>query len=212
MKRFLSVILCLVVMFSAVNVIAETENADVLKKYSVMKGDTNGDMRLNDDLTRAEAVCMVFRMLGIDVSGLEEVIVEYTDMENHWSAKEVAYAKKSGVIDYEINTAFNPDGKVTLQEFIKMVLIVLGYNVQADSMGGYPNGYVQVASMRGVTKNVTAKTQDYITRADAALILCNALDIPIMKTVGFGADKEYAIMDGTNNYDLQTLRILIEGK
>lgn len=212
MKRIVSIILCLTIMFSVVNVFAHEENAEVLKKYGIMNGDPNGNMRLNDDITRAEAVCMVFRMLGIDVSRLEDVAAEYTDIENHWSAKEVTYARKSGVIDYEINSAFNPDEKVTVQEVIKMVLTILGYGVQADSMGGYPNGYIQVASMHGVTKNITAKMQDYITRADTALMLCNALDIPLMKIVGFGAEKEYAVMDGTNGYDLQTLRMQLEIK
>ncbi|MBQ6999295.1 MAG: S-layer homology domain-containing protein [Clostridia bacterium] len=212
MKKIVSIILCFVMLFSTMSAFAESENSVELKKYGVMNGDTNGDMRLNDDITRAEAVCMVFRMLGIDANRLEDVRVEFTDMEKHWAAKEVTYAKKSGIIDDEINTAFNPDEKVTNQEFIKMVLIVLGYNVQADSMGGYPNGYIHVATMRGVTKNVAAKMQDNITRGDAALILCNALDIPLMKVVGFGAEKEYAIMDGTNGYDLQTLRTLLEVK
>lgn len=212
MKRFVSIILCFVMLFYVVNVFAQTENAEVLRKYGVMNGDTNGDMRLNDDITRAEAVCMVFRMLGIDASDLEDVTIQYTDMENHWSAKEVAYARKAGVIDYEINTVFNPDEKVNVHELLKMVLTVLGYNVQADSMGGYPNGYIQVASMCGLTRNIVAKTQEHITRADTALIICNALDIPLMKTVGFGANKEYAIMNGENGYDLQTLRILLETK
>ena len=212
MKKIVSIVLCFMLMFSVMGSFAESESAVELKKYGVMNGDPNGDMRINDDITRAEAVCMVFRMLGIDANRLEDVPVEFTDIENHWAAKEVTYAKKSGLIAYETGTAFNPDEKVTTQEFIKMVLTVLGYNVQADSMGGYPNGYIQVASMRGVTKDVTTKMQDYITRADAALILCNAFDIPLMKIVGFGAEKEYAIMDGTNGYDLQTLRTLLEVK
>ncbi len=212
MKRIISVVLCFMLVFSIISVFAESTSAVELKKYSVMNGDPNGDMRLNDDVTRAEAVCMVFRMLGIDANRLEEVTVEFTDMENHWAACEVTYAKKAGLIDYETGTAFCPDEKVTNQEFLKMVLTVLGYSVQADSMGGYPNGYIQVASMRGVMKDVTAKMQDYLTRGDAALILCNALDIPLMKVVGFGAEKEYAIMDGTNGYDLQTLRKLLEIK
>ena len=212
MKRFITIILCLTIMFSVVNVFAQEENAQELKKYRIMNGDTDGNMRLNDDTTRAEAVCMVFRMLCIDVSDLEDIASPYIDLENHWSAKEVSYARNFGIVDNEPGTSFNPDEKVTVQEIVKMVLAVLGYNSQADSMGGYPNGYIQVASMKGVTKNIDTKMQDYITRGDAALMLCNALDIPLMKIVGFGAVKEYAVMDGTNGYDLQTLRMELEMK
>ena len=211
MKKVLSMVLCVCMIFVFANVYAEngkdTDKVSELKKYDVVRGYPDGDMHLERYITRAEAVCMVFRMLDIELS--EDLNSEFTDLENHWAEKEVMGAKRVGIIDESISS-FYPDEDITYQEFVKLVLTALGYKVQAESMGGYPNGYLQIATNIGVTDGVSSKTDSFVTREDAIDMLCNALDIPLMKVVGFGADTEYAVMDGTNGYKIETLRTILE--
>ena len=46
----------------------------------------------------------------------------------------------------------------------------------------------------------------YTLREDAAYLISNALDVPLLQQTSFGKDAEYTVMDGTDNIPLITLR------
>ena len=93
-----------------------------------------------------------------------------------------------------------------------MLVIALGYKIKAESIGGYPHGYVQTSIQIGLGEQMAVATTTPVSRLDMVNLVYNCLDIPLMKQTSFGADAEYVIMDGTKDNPLETFRIIHEAK
>ena len=75
---------------------------------------------------------------------------------------------------------FNPNENITAEEFIKMIVCLLGYQEVAERKGGNPHGYIIQATNLGVTKGIYVDSGNYVTRENAVKIICNSLYIPVM--------------------------------
>lgn len=86
--------------------------------------------------------------------------------------------------------SFAPEGNVTVEQVLKVIMSMMGYGKQAAIYGGYPNGYTAVASEVGITDGINDFTK-YATREDIAKILYNALDVPLMQLRIKGTEMTY---------------------
>ncbi len=213
MKKILSIILASLLMIGSFNVFA-TDTAE-LEKYEIIKGDPDGNMRLEDNLTRAEAVTLLTRLYGFTPETSDAAPANnFSDMENHWACNAAMIAKGLRIVDKVDGEAFNPDENIPAEEFIKMVICLLGYQEVAEQQGGSPHGYLIKASQLGVTKGVSVSTGRFVTRSDAVQMLSNSLDIPlmVMTSFSFSEANEYTIMDGKNGVEYRTLRTMLEAE
>lgn len=221
MKKLLSLVLVGIMLLSSISVFAANPTYDTvaneLKKYNIMNGDPDGNMRLEDTITRAEATALIVRL---HKAYGEEVVLEnikFEDLEGHWAYNEIEYAKCANLIDGTSETTFEPERNVTVQEFAKMVISLIGYKEMAEQRGGFPHGYIMTASSLGLFTEITTKTDDSALRGDVAIMLAIALDIPIMQIKkepeGFNYEDSvaYEILDGKNGMEYVTLRTLLEG-
>lgn len=216
MKRVLaSILVCsLAFMLNCINVFSEDvpEYITELTKYEIIKGDPDGNMRLADNLTRAEAVTFMVRLYGFSPENSQAAPAnEFSDMDGHWACNAAMIAKGLRIIE-ENEDLFMPEEAIKSEEFIKMIISLLGYKELAERKGGDPMGNLMTASQLGVTKGVSMETGRYITRDDAVKILFNSFDIPLMVMTAYGENNEYAIMNGKNGQDYQTLRTMFETK
>lgn len=218
MKRILSMVLCAVMILSLTayandDSVTVESNVKELKSYGIMKGNPDGDMRLNDELTRAEAVTLAVRLCGFEPETSGSVTAnEFSDMENHWAMNAAIIAKNLRLTDTESGEAFNPDEKIAAEEFIKMLVCILGYReVSENKAPGYV-GYIIQASQMGMTNSVSLITDKPVTRGQVAKLICNSLDIPIMMQITYGESSEYAIMNGKNGTEYVSLRTELEKK
>lgn len=217
MKKFLSAILICTLILSAgcMNVFADDviDGLSELRKYDIMKGDPDGKMRLSDPLSRAEAVTLLVRLYGItpEKSAVAPANI-FHDIENHWACNAAMIANHLGIAEGDQEANFRPDEKIAAQEFLKMVICLLGYKEVAEQQGGYPIGYILQASKYGVTNSVPLITDKPVTREQAAKILCNSLDIPLMAMTSFGENNTYTILDGKNGSEYRSLRTMLEAE
>ncbi len=180
------------------------EQAADLKAFGIMVGDEDGNMRLSDSITRAEAVKMICVAGGInDVS----MIDAFPDVEDkHWAYKYICTAKENNIIAGDENGNFNPESNITNEEIVKMIICLLGYGERANQLGGYPGGYTMQASSLKITENMQLEVNAAATRNDVGVMIANALDAPMMMQDGFGAEITYIVMDGEDGRELITLR------
>lgn len=176
--------------------------------YEIMQGDENGNLNLEDDVTRAEMAQFIINanhMKGIEyaVSADEELFTDVS--KDHWAYNTIYLAKSLKVINGHGDGTFEPEGKVTYEQAIKMIVSLLGYAPKADTMGGYPQGYIAVATQIGLTQHIEFEQTANAIRKDIAIMLDTALDIPVMEQIGYGSEPEYKIMDGKDGADLITL-------
>lgn len=212
MRKIISLLMTVAILLSAsVMVSAATDEQKVdLKELGIMIGDENGDLRLNDTITRAEVakmICVAGELtLGTSVSSSAFPDVH----KDHWAYNYIYTAKENGIVVGDENGFFNPESKVTNEEIIKMVVSLLGYSSMADTRGGFPAGYNATATQIGLTKDMQFALNTPAIRNDVAKIISNALDIPLLVEKSEGNDEEagamYVIADGKNGIPRITLR------
>lgn len=212
MKKIISIILSVVFVLSLSmqSFAAEPtgEQISELKEYGIITGDPDGNMRFGDTLTRSEAVKIICTLLCFhESSNIVANEAPFPDVsEYHWAKGYISIAKELKIIEGDLSGNFNPEASVTNEEFIKMLVIALGYEPMADSRGGYPVGYNMVASNCAITAGLQFEVNTPALRGEVALMTVNSLSVPLMKQVGFGSNAEYAVMDGKNGVALETLR------
>ena len=205
MKKIISIILTVVSILSlciTANAAELTEQQRAeLYDLGIIVGDGDGDLRLYDAVTRAEAV----KLLCVAGNLTSQHTADCFDdvPETHWAYPYICAAKEAGLASGDETGSFHPDSNITNEEMVKMIVCLLGYGPQAEVMSGYPAGYTAVAARIGVTKGLTLDVNTPALRNDVAVMLSNALNIPLMEKVEEGV---YRIMDGTYGIPLQTLK------
>ena len=170
-----------------------------LTALGIVSGDDQGNFNPDSTITRAEftkIVCEIQNMGGEGNKGA----TAFTDVPaDHWASGYINFASSMGIINGMGDGTFNPEGPVTYEQAVKMLVATLGYEPMAQSMGGYPTGYLAIAQQRRVLKSITtpASTAE-ATRGLIAQITYNALDVPMMVQSGFGSDITYEVQDGSN--------------
>ena len=159
MKKFLSLVLALVMTMSLVTVsagakdftdstkIQYTEAVDVMSAVKVIDGYTDGSFNPTATLTRGAAAKIICNLiLGPTTAGaLVADAAPYKDVPtNHTFAGYIAYCQKEGIISGYADGTFRPANSLTGYAFMKMLLGALGYDAEVEGYTG-PNWSVNVA-------------------------------------------------------------------
>lgn len=212
MKRILAIVSAIILSASLTAFATPDEEmlAD-LKSLEIMVGDDDGNMRLEDTITRAEAAKMICAVQGITPDSLEtnlEGSVFEDVADSHWAKGYINAVWRMGAAVGDEKGCFNPEAEITNEEIIKMLVNILGYEEMATQFGGYPTGYTRVAQRLGITKNLMLEVDGAAIRGDVASMFATALDTPLMIQSGWSADgtTSYVVYDGLNGVELRTLR------
>lgn len=175
--------------------------------YADNYGIIDSTVDANATMTRAEMAKIVVTLLGLK-GGAEESkgSTTFNDVNvEHPLSGYIHIANQLKVVEGNGDGTFTPNEAVTFDQAVKMIVCALGYKPKAESMGGYPNGYVTVAMQEGVTRGITAKTNEPIKIKDIHKMVDKALTTPVMVQTGFGSVVEYQVFDGENGVAFSTL-------
>lgn len=206
---FLAILLTLALGLNVFALSPTQKQLDDLKNYSILTGDSEGNLHLEDNITRAEAAKMICTLMSVKPD--ENTRCSFPDVApGHWAEGWIEAAKSLGIVNGDENGNFNPFAPVTNEEYIKMLVVALGYFPLAEARGGFPVGYTIVASTYAITEGMQFEVNTPAKRSDVAIMTCRALDTPLMYQTGFGSQNEYQIMDGKNGNELITLRMQLD--
>lgn len=191
--------------FKDAKAISNTEAVEVLSAIGVLKGYTDGEFKPTNVITRAEAA-KIIAMFDNGDTDIDELYapVNFTDVENgHWAESFISYCYHTGIIAGVGNNKYAPNDDVTGVQFLKMVLVVLGFDAKEEGLTG--TGYAVAARKLALSLgllNGVGNDFDYtkgLTRENAAQIMLNALTVGTVsygKVVGYDSnDKVYVIAD-----------------
>lgn len=161
---------------------ATLRNAEVLRLMGVISGDGGGAFRPYSHLTRAE-----FCKMAVELQGKGEQVVRYRsrtifpDVRSaHWAAGYINFAttapseKEPALMHGFPDGTFLPEQNISYGEAVTILMRVLGYS-DADSGGVWPQGYLDLAAAKKLTKGLSLSGDATITRAQAAKLFVNAL-------------------------------------
>lgn len=173
------------------------EAIETLAGLGIIKGYEDGTFGADKAITRAEAVAIVNRIQNLSAAADGAAGASlYTDVAaNHWAIGDINLATQMGTVSGDGNGMFRPEDQVSYQEMVKMLVVALGYQPAATDKGGWPTGYLVVASQYGVLDDTVNGGAAPATRGVVAQLTFNALTAPMMEQTGYGDDKSYEVKD-----------------
>ena len=194
MKKFLSLVLALVMTMSLVTVsagakdftdstkIQYAEAVDVMSAVKVIDGYAEGDFRPTATLTRGAAAKIICNLIlgPTTASALVADAAPYKDVPtNHTFAGYIAYCQKTGIISGYADGSFKPANSLTGYAFMKMLLGALGYKAEQEGYTG-ANWSIQVAKRAmniGLKDDLVGDFNGVkaVTREEACLYAFNTL-------------------------------------
>ena len=194
MKKFLSLVLALVMTMSLVTVsagakdftdnskITYKEAVDVMSAVKVIDGYAEGDFRPTATLTRGAAAKIICNLIlgPTTASALVADAAPYKDVPtNHTFAGYIAYCQKEGIISGYADGTFKPAATLTGYAFMKMLLGALGYDSAIEGYTG-ANWSIAVAKQAinaGLNKSLKGSFNGVkaVTREEACLYAFNTL-------------------------------------
>ena len=151
MKKFLSLVLALVMTMSLVTVsagakdftddssITYKEAVDVMSAAKVIDGYAEGDFRPSATLTRGAAAKIICNLIlgPTTASALVADAAPYSDVPtSHTFAGYIAYCQKEKIISGYADGTFRPANTLTGYAFMKMLLGALGYDAEVEQYTG----------------------------------------------------------------------------
>jgi hypothetical protein len=151
MKKFLSLVLALVMTMSLVTVsagakdfaddskITYKEAVDVMSAAKVIDGYTDGSFNPTATLTRGAAAKIICNLIlgPTTASALVADAAPYSDVPTtHTFAGYIAYCQKEGIISGYADGTFRPANTLTGYAFMKMLLGALGYDAEVEQYTG----------------------------------------------------------------------------
>ena len=198
---------------------AIAEATDVLAGLGILKGYEDGSFGPDKVITRAEVVAVANRLQGLSTAAQAAAgSTIYTDVAaDAWYAGDVNLATQMGIIAGDGNGLFRPEDSVKYEEAVKIMVAALGYQPNyVMAKGGWPTGYLVIASEAGVTKGLSGTAGQDAYRGIVARLAYNALNAPMMVQDGYNSDGTFqykTVKDAQLSYDkLGVLKIDIEVK
>ena len=194
-------------------------------QLGIIRGNEKGEAKPFDNVTRAEAVAIVMRAIGLEDTGVPASVNPFTDVrEDDWFYSVVMSAYSCGIIKGDSDTTFVPWRNVTREEITVMVTRGLNYaglrcprriveNIaDLDRVSDWAkDAYTEIGNcyasdyddtdpenpVRVIIPQKTASRYDVTYTVNNAVNLCQLY--PSELAVKFGFDKEMPIIDGSTS-------------
>jgi len=134
-KRVLTVLLAVLLLVSlfapTAGAVNYTHFARDLNELGLFQGVGGGNFELNRAPTRAEALVMLIRLLGLEEAAHASAYTHPFADVNGWSEGYIAFAYARGLTRGTSETTFEPNAAATAQMYVTFVLRALGYDDRA---------------------------------------------------------------------------------
>lgn len=163
----------------------------VLEALGIMRGKSETDFGANDTLTRAEMSTIAVRFIGLDSDSTGVADSGFDDVDDeHWAKYYIDMATGLGIVNGNGDGSFEPDGEVTAEQAVKIMVCAMGYEPKAQTLGQYPQAYLTVASSLGLFAGIDFSDgySNPMSRWQIAMLVYNALEADLMDVIVYGAN------------------------
>lgn len=206
-KKFLCMIFVLMLTASLpISSFAQSKLSDTLEFFDGVgiKMDYEIEtIKEKQEITRAVFADKIVKLLNMQNRQTKRVY--YHDVsKDHWAFNVIGVLTEARILSGTGQSYFNPDQIMTKEQAIKVLVSVLGYDTEAGTKGGYPNGYLSIAYDLGLLKNCSGETN--LILSDMLFMFENALNAEISTYTNL-SDEDETLMSKYHNayYDKGTL-------
>jgi len=150
------------------------EAVKFIAEIGVIKGDEFGNFNPDQTITRAEFATMMCRLIEVEDEALAITKSSFDDVpSSHWACGYVTKAVELGFVSGYGDGRFGPSDTLTYEQAVTVLIRMLGLADEANNQGGYPDGYISVARIGGLTNNTTVDIGKAIKRSTVAILMYN---------------------------------------
>ena len=204
-KRLLALLsaVCLTISLCCVPAAAAEDAAlQTIRSLGIMQGDENGNLNLDQSVTRAQFVTMMTNAssykdtISMDGSGYSL----YKDVKSsHWASEYIRVAVNAGWFNGYIDGTFRPDQTITLEEACTALLRLLGYD--SSSLGGsFPTAQLTKAASLGLRDQLSAVQGQTLTRRECVTLFYNLLTAKTAQGQTYAATLGYTVSNDQVDY------------
>lgn len=153
-----------------------------------IRGYSDGAVRAEHTITRAEFASLLVQLLEIENTGTKQWALY--DIDSHWASQAIAVLAGHGVINGYSDGTFRPDQTITREELVTLLLNLVNVNAlpnlharsftDSSQVSHYAEQTVQAASNAGIVSGYpdgTFQPQGNVTRAEAVVMVLNMLQL-----------------------------------
>lgn len=130
-----------------------------------------------DYVRRDEFSAVASALMGFTT--VEPSVTQFTDVaEDNIYGSSIRTVKDGKIMNGVNSYEFAPESTITFQDAIVTYIRILGYQVWADSKGGYPAGYNQVAASLKLFNTVSKPLDSMLTFGDLWLLTDWVVEVP----------------------------------
>lgn len=145
-------------------------------------------------VTRGQFARILCQLSGS--KAMENTTSEFIDVASNEWAGYIYTCVENGFMNGINKYMFEPDREITVTEAVKCFVNLLGYESRALAEGGYPNGYLSVASRLKILSGIDSVNAK-ATREDIAKLIYNCLDVRVMYIESMGNNIDYTTDEGS---------------
>lgn len=189
---------------------SRTEEAALLlnKLNILLLNDANDDFSLGKGVTKAEFCIYLARALKMVPN--ENPVLPFDDVDKDDALAPYIQSLYELDVIHGYNNQLNLDKALTYNEAVKMLVSALGYGDAANERGGYPKGYLQLASELEITQKAPVKNTEALTKAEAAVLIFNMLNAELLEINGIINEQLTYVQNGETA--LSKIYNIYEGK
>lgn len=155
------------------------------KSLGVITGYDDGSVKPESTVTRAEMAAIILRMTATKSTSVYRNLFDDVTTA-HWAADTIQTAADANVVNGMGDGTFAPDGEVLYEQAVKMVVCGMNYQAESEAKGGYPEGYLAVATVNlGLLNGVKGERNTAIERGEIIKMVYNALLGPYHKITSY---------------------------
>lgn len=180
MKKTLSLLLALVMVIGLFPGFADEkatltaeEAGAVLQGYGAIKGGSDGNLMIDKELKRQDAVVILTRLMGKEADALAtQAAPSFEDITIDYYKPFLAFAEANKWVEGKAEKKFGFNDVVTVKEFTAMLLRALGH----DTMGDNYAKVMDLAKEQGLFQGVMAEEAAPVIRGVAFIMMNNTLE------------------------------------
>lgn len=159
----------------------QQDAAQIMVKLGLLKGYGDGELKLANNITRAEFATIIMRMMGYEAKPFNvSSSISFKDLsKKHWAYSTIRMAASLGYLKGYPDKTFGPSKNITYAEAVTVMVRILGYDSQLE--GKWPDNYINKADGIGILKNLDISPNKPITRGDICILVVNSLPVELKK-------------------------------
>lgn len=149
--------------------------AKLLEKSDIIKGDTKGDLMLEETLQRQDLVIIIARLYSEEKRAQSMTgKLEFKDVDSKaYYRPFIIWAAEKGIMEGKSDKIFGVGDDVTVLQLETILLRILGYEEEAKNS----DLIVTLSDSLGLNEGVSSKNSDSIKRGELSKMIINALNI-----------------------------------